>query len=71
MSKMPAYARFSFSLQTLADFIAEYLEDGKRADRRDVLDWFDWFERSKCRVRKSHIISLQRRHLERTQEAKA
>jgi hypothetical protein len=59
--KKPMYARFRFSLEAIANFICEYLQDGKRKTDRDVLDWYDWFERRKCRKRKSYIYSLQRR----------
>jgi hypothetical protein len=47
--------KFLFSLQELADFICEFTQDGKNPRGRDVVDWFQWFER-KCGVKKSFIL---------------
>lgn len=59
--KKPMYTKFRFSLEAIANFICEFTQDGRRTKDRDVLDWYDWFERRKCRVRKSYIYSLRRR----------
>lgn len=58
--KKPRYATFRFSLSQIADFICEFTQDGERTENRDVVQWFDWFER-RCGVRKSHIFSLRAR----------
>ena len=43
-----------FTIEELADFVCEYIRDGKRTSKRDVLDWFRWFER-KCGLETSLI----------------
>lgn len=45
---------FKFTLEEIADFICEYTQDGKRTEKRDVLDWFGRFER-KCGRKESLI----------------
>jgi hypothetical protein len=52
--KEPKYKSFRFSLEELSNFICEFTEDGRLTERRDVLDWWRWFEK-KCGVRKPHI----------------
>lgn len=48
------YKYYKFTLEQLADFICEYTKDGKRTKKRDVLDWWKWFEK-KCGVTTPYI----------------
>jgi len=48
--------KFKFTLEQLADFICEYIEDGKRTRDCDVVTWFRWFEK-KCGLKESYIAS--------------
>lgn len=45
---------FRFSLSELADLICQYIRDGERTEKRDVLDWWRWLEK-KCGVTEPHI----------------
>jgi len=46
---------FRFTLEELADYICQYIEDGKRTRNCDVVAWFRWFEK-KCGLKRSYII---------------
>ena len=56
-----------FTIENLADLVAEYTQDGKRKRDRDVLDWFRWLER-KFGIKESLI---QRRRILLRMKAKA
>jgi hypothetical protein len=55
MRKKPE--EFKFTLEQMADFICEYLHDGKRKTNRDVVEWFRWFEK-KCGRKESYIYTV-------------
>jgi hypothetical protein len=46
--------QFKFTLEELANFICEFTRDGERYAKRDVIDWFMWFE-AKCGLKESNI----------------
>lgn len=57
---MNRYKVLRFSLEEIANLVAEFTEDGKKKHSRDAVDWFRWLER-KLGLGPSRIFRFKRR----------